>query len=151
MNTINKVLGMIFKDLTQFGSLIFFGTVVILTFLLGEISLAIKLLFGVIFTALITILIRLFYFKDRPKKQKYGNLLEKLDASSFPSLHTARIAFLGLTLILFFRNDLITAFLVIMTLAVAYSRIYLKKHDYYDLLGGFILGVITYSLVNIFF
>ncbi len=147
----NTVLGMIFKDLTQFGGLIFLGVIILLSLILGNINLALNLSFGLIFTALITILIRLIYFKNRPKKQNYSNLLEKLDASSFPSLHTARIIFIALTLAIFFKNNLVTAFLLVMAILVSYSRIYLKKHDYYDLLGGFILGIITYYLAHFLF
>jgi membrane-associated phospholipid phosphatase len=43
-------------------------------------------------------LIKLFYFKPRPKEQAYKNLLQKIDASSFPSVHTSNsfiVAFFG--------------------------------------------------------
>ncbi len=103
------------------------------------------------FTLGVTVGIRLLYFKNRPAVQEYHNWIEKLDASSFPSLHTARIIFLAMTLSFFFEQEVVSIFLILLALSVAYSRVYLQKHDWMDLLGGLFLGIITYGLTSFFF
>jgi membrane-associated phospholipid phosphatase len=92
----------------------------------------------------LTFVIRLFYFKDRPKKMHHKNFLEKIDASAFPSIHAARAIFMLIFLtyylpfnILFFTASSVAAFLVV------FSRIYLGKHDIYDVIGGIILGLLS--------
>jgi membrane-associated phospholipid phosphatase len=83
--------------------------------------------------------IRLIYHKPRPKPQKYTNLLEKIDAGSFPSLHTLRAS-----LIVFHAQQyvstntlLVLSFTVVL---VMYSRMMQKKHDVYDVTAGVILA-----------
>ena len=96
---------------------------------------------------LTTLIIRLFYFKNRPNRIRYRTLLEKLDASSFPSIHAARISFLFIFLVIFVAKDVLFILLFfILTLLVLYSRIYLEKHYLIDVIGGVILGIITSSL-----
>lgn len=142
----NKFIQMIFRDFTTFGGIVFFAFVIAIAFLSREYNLFFKLLFGFVFTAVITVVIRLVYFKNRPAKQEYSNIIEKIDASSFPSLHTARVVFISLTFVNVVNNKFLGAFLLLMAAIVAYSRVYLKKHDLLDLAGGLILGVITYWL-----
>lgn len=136
-----------FKELTSLGGSVFYGLILLLTLLVGEIDLFIKLLIGYFFSLLIVILIRTFYFKNRPNKQKHQNYLEKIDASSFPSWHATRAIFLALLFSYFFVNRYVTTSLIIMALFVSYSRIKLKKHDWVDVLGGLILGIVTFLLV----
>ena len=103
-----------------------------------------KLLFGLLFTTLVGILIRTFYFRRRPDKQEYHSYIERLDASSFPSWHTARIVFCALLFIYFFNNLYLTILFTFIAVSVMYSRMYLKRHDTYDVIAGVILGMITY-------
>ena len=56
--------------------------------------LAISLFFSYLFGSFI----KLIYFKERPNEQKYNNAFQKIDASSFPSIHTSNsfiVAFFG--------------------------------------------------------
>lgn len=87
-------------------------------------------------------LIKIIFPKKRPDGQPYSNLLEKIDAGSFPSLHTSRITITYLSL--FFLNDvLILKILYCLVIAfVAYSRIQLKRHFLLDVVAGFIIGII---------
>ena len=144
-----KHLDRIFRDLTTFGGIVFFALILAITLLVKNYQLFNKLIFGLILTFLVTILIRSFYHKNRPKKQTYTNFIEKMDAFSFPSWHTARIVFLALIFIYFFNNNTLTTFFIITAFLVAYSRIYLKKHDYWDVLGGIVLGIIAFWLSNL--
>ena len=148
--TIKRISELIFKELTALGGSVFYGLLLMLVLLLGEITLFVDLLIGLFFTLFIVVLIRTFYFKNRPKKQKHYNYLEKIDASSFPSWHAARAIFLASMFSYFFVNKYITAVLILTALAVSYSRIYLKKHDWTDILGGLFLGTITFLLVFLF-
>lgn len=150
IKTIKRFSEQIFKDLSTLGGSIFYAFVLGLSLLFGEIKLFIDLLVGFFFTLLIIVLIRTFYFKDRPKKEKYKNYLEKIEASSFPSWHSARAIFLALVFSYFFVNKYVTGLLLLTSLTVAYSRIHLRRHDWFDILGGIVLGIITFLLVFLF-
>jgi len=140
----------LFRDLTSLGSLVFFALVGLFALAFQEQLLFWKMVFGGVFSLGITVLIRTFYFKNRPNQQNHTNFIERIDASSFPSLHTGRTIFLALLFINFFKDNYVTIFLIIFAILVAYSRIYLKKHDWYDLMGGLVLGVVTYLLSSLF-
>lgn len=145
-----KHLDSIFRDFTTFGGAPFFGLVMLFALLFWQVDLFWRLLFGFVFTALVTIIIRKFYFKERPHHEEHHNTLEKLDASSFPSLHTARTAFLALTFGFLFPGLLPGLVLAVLAVFTAFSRIYLRKHDWWDLLGGLVLGIVTYGIILIF-
>lgn len=156
MNNLNKTIKhyihTLFQDITSFGGIIFYGFVLLSVLLLKKTGLFYQLLFGLVFTFIITVLIRTFYFKNRPKKQSHTNYIERIDASSFPSWHTARIFFLTFVFInLFSENILLKVFFVTLACLTSYSRIFLEKHDWVDLIGGFILAIITYYLTNLLF
>ena len=155
----NKYLDAIFRDITTFGGFVFYCLIMLLALIFQEFTLFFKLLFGIIFTTIVIVLIRTFYFKNRPNKQEYGNFIDKIDASSFPSWHTAKIVFLALIFNYFFSHNNIfnnndtqnylTLLFFITALLVAYSRIYLKKHDWKDVVGGIVLGMLTFLLSNL--
>ncbi len=141
-----KILDLIFQELTILGGFVFFSLILLVTLILQQYLLFAKLVFGVVFTFLIVVLIRTFYHKNRPKKVEYKNFIEKIDASSFPSWHTTKVVYLALIFIQLFNNIYLTIFLIIIAGLVAYSRIYLKRHDYWDVLGGIVLGIIAFWL-----
>ncbi|MBU0457144.1 MAG: phosphatase PAP2 family protein [Nanoarchaeota archaeon] len=147
-NFYQKQINQLFRDVTSLGSFIFFFLILILTLALQETGLFFKLLIGLIFIMFASLLIRIIFFKNRPRKQEYNNLIEKLDASSFPSIHTARIIFQSLIFINFFNDKLITYFFILLSILVSYSRVYLKKHDWFDLLGGLILAGVTFWITS---
>ncbi len=139
----------LFRDISSFGSLIFYILVIALTFLLGNYDTFYRLLIGLAIIYLVTIILRTLFFKERPIKLKHESFIEKLDAASFPSLHTSRTAFMAAILINFFNNFIISILLILLALTIAYSRIYLKKHDWKDVSAGAVLGVLVYFLVNL--
>ena len=132
------------RDLSAFGGLIFFILLIIVTSFF-EHYLAQKLFWGFVLTYFIAVVIRLFYFKERPHSESYNNIIEKIDASSFPSLHTARIFFIMLTMV-FYEFWLIIVFLPV-ALLTSYARIHMKRHDWIDVIGGMLLGIITFFLL----
>ncbi|MBU1112200.1 MAG: phosphatase PAP2 family protein [Nanoarchaeota archaeon] len=151
IKTIMYFYEIIIRDVTSLGGTPFYILTLLFTLVFGQMALFWELFVGMLFITLIIILIRLVYFRERPRKQKYSNIVEKLDASSFPSMHTARIFFLALVLLSFFGNKIFSVLLLSLALLVAYSRIYLRKHDFIDLLGGLILAGITYYLGAVLF
>jgi membrane-associated phospholipid phosphatase len=145
-NMNKKFTDMIFRDLTTFGGEIFYLLVLTMIFAIKEITLFWNLLLGNIFAIAIVVLIRVFYFKPRPHTQTFSNLIEKIDASSFPSLHTARIWFVAFIFMKMWGFSVGTV-VSILAILVTYSRVYLKKHDWVDVSFGFILAVVLYLVI----
>ena len=147
--TLQKQLNDFFRDITAMGGLVA-SLLLILLFVSSQ--LFAPLVAGSSLIASIIILIRVFYFKDRPNKEMHTNFVERIDASSFPSMHTARIFFLSILFSVYFANLYLTVLCTIIAVLVSYSRIYLRKHDWIDVLGGAVVGVATYLLIaRIFF
>ncbi len=140
---------MFFRDLTALGGTVFYLLVLISTLLLDEKTVALKLIGGFLFSFLVVVLIRLFYFKNRPQKEKYHTFPERIEASSFPSWHTARALFLALLFGSVGQSVGIALFLIVLAVLVMYSRIFLKKHDGIDVLGGIVLGIITFGMTTL--
>ncbi len=136
----------LWKDVTALGGTFFFFIVLAFLISLEYTTVFFQLLLGFLFSGVVITLARLIYFKPRPKPTEYTNFIERIDASSFPSWHAARIVFLSLTLHTFFQNRFISLILTIITLLVCYSRIRLQKHDWIDIGAGVLLGVLTYWL-----
>ncbi|MFA5020217.1 MAG: phosphatase PAP2 family protein [Candidatus Pacearchaeota archaeon] len=134
----------IFQELTFLGGILFYLLFSGWFFIQKEYKLFFILISGLIIIYLATFLIRIFYFKNRPQKQDYKNLLERLDASSFPSVHSARISFIFIFMEYHFLSSVYLSLLFLILLSlVLYSRIYLKKHDLADVIAGVILGTLT--------
>ncbi len=145
--TIQKQIDVFFRDITAMGGL---AASILLILLFLSSPLLVPLIAGSILTAGIIVVIRIFYFKNRPKKETYSNFIERIDASSFPSLHSARIVFLAILFSAHFTNQYLTILCTVVAALVSYSRIYLKKHDWVDVAGGVVVGVISYFMaVNI--
>lgn len=151
MSFFRKHLGIIFRDLTALGSFAFYGLLLVLVLAFKEGQLLIMLFAGLLLIMALAVGIRLAYFKNRPRKEKYSTLLERIDASSFPSIHTARIFFVAFILSHFFADRLLTIFFLCLAGLVSYSRIYLKKHYWLDLLGGLFLAMLVFWGIISFF
>lgn len=139
-----------FRDFSSLGNIWFYLIVVLFFMIFENKTIANKLLIGLVLIYFIVVIIRTFYFKERPNKYPYKSYIEKLDASSFPSLHSARIAFLSIIFIKHFNNVFLTVLIIILAVIVAYSRIELKKHDLKDVLGGVVVGVVVNFIVNFY-
>ena len=138
------ILKKIFDEITFLGGILFYLIVSFLFLYFQKQDIFLKLILALISVYLITAIIRMFYFKNRPKKLNHSNFLEKLDASSFPSIHAARATLLFILFSLINLEKLfLIAIMFLLLLSVYYSRIYLKKHDIIDILGGIILGILV--------
>ena len=137
-----------FRDITSLGSLDLY-IIILLSFLIFKnYFLFRRLLIGLIIIYAVVVVIKVFYFKDRPVKFPHSSFIDRLDASSFPSLHASRTAFLCAAFISYVNNATISVILILLAATVCYSRIYLKKHDFSDVSAGILLGVIVYYIVN---
>lgn len=130
------------RDITALGTVPYHAIFLVFLLLFSRYELFYTVLLGEILIYVISVFLKLAFFKNRPQKMGHGNVLEKIEASSFPSVHTARIFFVSILLMLRINNLMIAAFLLLLSLLVAYSRIYLKKHYFIDVLVGAVLGSI---------
>lgn len=128
-----------FSFVTLFGSPIFYG-LLIFVLLKIDIYFAIKISLFLAFTEIICVFIKIVYRKERPILQARNNLYNKIDANSFPSVHSARIALLAVMFMLNYKNVLIALLGIVLMFFVGYSRIYLKRHYFVDVLVGYLLG-----------
>jgi membrane-associated phospholipid phosphatase len=145
----NILLKKFFEEITFLGGLFFYIFLIVLFLILGKEDYALKLFLSLLVIYFLTLVIRIFYFKPRPEKMKYSNFIEKIDASSFPSVHSARTTFLVLfSFFSFFLNSVYLILVLILWFLVLYSRVYLKKHDITDLLGGIILGGLSFAIAS---
>ena len=149
MLTVKKYLQEAFKAVTALGTAYFYGLLVIFLLLLDKKQIALHLIAGLVACYLFVFMIRVFYFKERPKKENHFNLFIKINAASFPSLHSLSSVYVATVISKFIANIKITIFFYSVALLIAYSRIYLKKHYFFDVLSGLILGV-TASLIYLY-
>ena len=136
------------RDITTFGGAYFYFILTIMLYILGEAGVSLEIFIGFFAIYLTAIIIRLFYFKNRPKKEAYNNIAEKIDASSFPSVHSARAVFLALSISKIFEKPEMTALVILLAGLVCYSRIAIKKHYWTDVIGGIILGLAAFWLIK---
>jgi membrane-associated phospholipid phosphatase len=132
-----------FSDITFFGTTLFYA-VVLLILAKVDFSAFIRALVIMVVVELVSAGIKFVYPKKRPVSEHHGNSLwKRWDANSFPSIHSARVAALTVILINLYPYDMvIVAVSTLITIAVGYSRVYLKKHDWNDVLGGFAIGAL---------
>jgi len=147
--TLQKQIDIIFRDITSLGGLSFFVILSFLVLTLQKFELLTKLLFGFVITFAVVVLIRTFYFKDRPKKKEHSTYFERIEAASFPSLHSARVVFTVAVLVKYLNQMYAAVFMTLIAALVCYSRIYLKKHDWIDITFGALLGYLTFLVVGI--
>lgn len=142
-----KIVHKFFADSTPLGGAVIYGLVTLMVLATGEMILFWKLVVGFILTGGIVVLIRCVYFKERPMKREHHTFIEKISASAFPSWHTARAVFLALTFMGLYQSGSLAVLLGLIALLVAYSRVYLQRHDWWDVLGGMVLGGGMYWLI----
>ena len=136
------------EETTSLGSSIVFAILVVAFYFTGNSLEALFLVLGWGLINLVTLVVRFFYFKDRPEKRAFSNLLEKLDASSFPSIHAQRALFLAPALSIHFANAYLSGLFFALAYLVCYSRIRLLKHHGSDVVVGAIVGVLEFYALD---
>jgi len=144
---IQKYTYQFFRDISTLGGVFFYSFILIFLLLIKNFTLFKKLFIALILIYLSSITLRYFFFKERPVKEKYTSLIEKIDSSSFPSLHAARASVLSLFAYYNLQFNLFL-FVLILSLIILYSRIYLKKHYFKDILAGILIGILSFYLTN---
>ena len=139
-----------FRQISPLGSHQFFIIVTalyLLTYKLHEFK---TLILGLILISAIAIPIRIVFYRQRPDKTGYHNLIEKVHAASFPSLHSTRATFLTLFLVIYFEKQLLVSlFIAAIGILVIYGRLYRKRHYPLDIIAGIILGTMVYAVTLI--
>jgi membrane-associated phospholipid phosphatase len=130
-----------FEIISFFGN-IFFYLIIAILFYFIDINLSLKLFIALIIGLIIAFSIRFFYFKKRPDKSKTNTLFLRFYNSSFPSVHAIRAILLSYFFIFYFNYFFLTFIIIIFGLLIMYSRIYLKKHDYIDIIFGGLIGLL---------
>jgi len=130
------------EDVKALGGLPIYLLIIILFFILGYKTMSYRLAIGLVLAYAVTFSIRFLFFKQRPDKEKFKGAVQKLDASSFPSLHSMRASCLAVLLVLFFNNSLITFIAIIAAISVALVRVLQKRHFASDVIAGLIFGII---------
>ncbi|MCH2023058.1 MAG: phosphatase PAP2 family protein [Saprospiraceae bacterium] len=98
--------------------------------------------------------IKFLWHKPRPNGQNFSNALEKIDAGSFPSIHSSRISFVYLSLgyIQYLEgNTFLLPVFIFVIVIVGYSRYFLKKHFIVDVLAGYGFGILFFVLLFFLF
>ncbi|MFH1222302.1 MAG: phosphatase PAP2 family protein [Candidatus Micrarchaeota archaeon] len=140
---VNKTIQEITRDFTAFGNPFVLG---VLTLAVVGVNMNLLYIFaGLVFIEIFCFAIKFFYHKDRPNKEEYANLIERIDASSFPSVHTARASFAFLAL--FFLTPGLEKFLFLALIPIiGATRVLLKKHFLVDVLGGYAVAILSFVL-----
>ena len=135
-----------FQIISLFGTPFFYAPSIVYLFNI-KFDIAINLIFILIFTEIVCGAIKYIYPKKRPVPMPNKTFVQKYFAGSFPSVHTARISAFSVILIRFYTDKLfILVILLLLIIFVGYSRIYLKKHYFIDVLGGFLIGAMISSI-----
>lgn len=140
--TTREVFAVIMRDTSAYGGFPFYAMMIIAFFLLDEFVFAYNLVVSLIAVTIVVALVRLVYFKPRPgmKRKTYNTIYERIDNSSFPSIHAARAVMISMAL--FSKFNALLPLLALMTILVLMTRIYFKRHDAADLTVGVIIGIV---------
>ena len=135
------------NTISKLASIQIFMIIILLFYSFGDIISSQELTLGLIIMTLTAIPIRYFLFKDRPNSEKYTNAIEKIKASSFPSMHATRFTFLALFVSNMTKSIEVTSLMITLLIIIAYQRIYFKRHFISDIIGGVILGSSTFLII----
>lgn len=136
------------RDVTAFGSLVFSLILVLVPVSFNEYRLATQLSVAFILSYAITFPIKFLFFKERPEKQPHSNLWERVDASSFPSLHSMRATSYAIPLIAFNPAPLFTAIVILLALGTMITRLTTRKHFMVDIIAGALIGLILGTVIT---
>lgn len=147
MKAVSYYLNSVMKDITSLGGIMFYAVLLVFSYFL-DIRVFYKLLAGAFLIYIINVPLKLIFYKDRPNKMGYRALWEKFEASSFPSVHSARAVFLALV---FWDTSMplaLKVFVVLIAALVMVSRVWLKKHFWSDVAAGIISGLVIFYIAE---
>lgn len=132
----------VLRDISAMGGVFFTTLVPLFVLILGQIELFYQLVVGLLIVYIVNISIRHFYFKDRPRKESHVGWVQRIYASTFPSMHAMRVWLIVTVLGLYHSSPLLAGVFVVVGGAVSYSRVILEKHYYSDVVAGMVFGVV---------
>ncbi len=133
----------IIEDLKGLGGFALYVIIILSAIIFNEYLLAYRLLVGLILTFVVIILFRAFYFKARPVPENFKGFIGKIDASSFPSMHSMRAAVMYTIIAAHFMNFWLALIGIVAIMSVGFARIIRKRHFFTDVLAGIILGLLV--------
>src|SRR3989338_938619 len=137
----------VMKDVTAFGGITFYAVLLVFSYFYSM-NVFWTLLAGLFLMYIINVPLKLLFFKHRPAKMEYKAVWEKFEASSFPSVHSARIVFLALVFWTTASPLALKAFVIPVAVLVMSSRIYLKKHFLSDVAAGIASGLVVFYIAE---
>lgn len=97
---------------------------------------------GLFIAAVLTKLLRFFLIEQRPfVTHEIEPLVTMAASKSFPSLHTTQVAIIAWSY--FFCRSQRAGAMFIMALLVGFSRIFVGVHYPFDVVGGFLMGLLA--------
>ncbi len=128
-----------FRDITSMGGIWVYLLFSLFIYLLVGKEVAQELVLTLVVTYVIAVLVRLVYFKERPSHEQHTTLLQRIDASAFPSIHAARASGAAFLIAVFLPQVKVLG--VCVAVLICLSRVYLRKHDWIDVGVGALMGV----------
>lgn len=150
MKPIRFLTGKIMSHISALGTGTFLILLILIALLWGRSALFWQLFIGIIIVYAIISPIKWFFHRERPDKQRHHNWMERYDASTFPSAHANRSALIFIVFSVFFGRWSMAILFLAISLVVSYSRVYLGRHYWKDVVVGYILGLVEGVLVVIF-
>ncbi|MDI6721310.1 MAG: phosphatase PAP2 family protein [Candidatus Aenigmarchaeota archaeon] len=147
MKAVSYYFSSVMKDITCLGGITFYFILLVFSYFF-DLTVFYKLLIGAVLIYAINVPLKLLAFKDRPLKMSYKALWEKFEASSFPSVHSARAVFLALVFYTIPVPLILKAFVFLIAAFIIFSRVYLKKHFWSDAIAGIIIGLLIFYLTE---
>lgn len=148
--TLKEIFEEALENISKLGSNEISLIVLATIFILIGIKEGITITIGFFILTLVAIIIRLCFFKNRPNSKKFNNMIEKVKASSTPSMHSARISYFGFFVSNVFGNLMFSILIGVVIFLVAFSRYYEKKHYLIDIILGLLFGTIMYGFTLLF-
>ncbi len=147
MKAFSYYLNSVMKDVTALGGVTFYAVLLVFS-LFMSMPVFWMLAAGLFLMYIINVPLKLVFYKDRPNKMGYKALWEKFEASSFPSVHSARAVFLALVFWTTSAALPLKAFVVLLAALIMVSRVWLKKHFWSDVVAGIASGLVVFYLAE---
>ena len=132
MSTKEDISGLAGNPICMFAALAFL--------LIGKTTQFLQIVLALLLVYAIVIPIRYVWFKPRPKPMRWNTFLERFEANSLVSVHTARATILAFVFSMYFGQIGVGILFAALIPLVAASRILLQKHRLEDLILGFLVG-----------
>lgn len=145
-----------FRIMTYLGDGLIFLIAIPMAFM-KSIKAALQLVFSAIFTGALALLGKHVLFKDSPRPMQYFKEIDQLRLvpgvdvhlwNSFPSGHTMAVFACCFSLVIIFKNNVLSVILFIVAILVGYSRMYLSQHFLIDVEIGAVLGIVAAVLAR---